>query len=96
MSYQVWAYKLEAKTRQEVELPWGSQILKVAVVGNAPLIWALVDTTASSKRIHEFRLYECDEVIPDADQLQYLGTFAMAGEDREAVIHCFEARRVIV
>lgn len=100
MSSAVWKYKLEAKTRQEIEMPWGSRILKLAVVGDAPRLWVLVDVETAAKgamKLREIRMHATGEEIKDPEQLEYIGTIAAESADgKPEVIHCFEALRIIV
>lgn len=100
MSSAVWKYKLEAKTCQEVEMPWGSKILKLASTGSGVCLWVLVDIENAKKQVmklREFRIYATGEEIKDASQLEYIGTLAAESPDGHAeVIHCFETLRIIV
>ena len=95
-SQTVWKYPLQGKTSQEVEMPWGARILKLAVIGTTPCLWVLVDPRAPSKKIHEFCMYQTGEEIPDPEQLEYIGTIAAEQDDKPMVIHCFEKLRIIV
>lgn len=97
MSSAVWRYKLEARTTQEVEMPWGARVLRLAVQGGGPCLWVLVEPAVAAKKLREFRLYATGEEIPDASQLEYIGS--IVAEDHSGkpeVIHCFEALRIIV
>lgn len=91
MSHAVWQYELKATTRQDIDMPFGAKILKLAVHGEVMCLWALVDPT-QAKTSREFHIYETDELIPAAGQLQYIGSLG----SEVTVLHCFEAVRVIV
>jgi hypothetical protein len=96
VSHAVWTYNLKATTVQEIGIPHGSKILKLAVAADNICLWALVDTSEPNISLREFRFYESDEVIPDAAQLTYIGSLATGDADKPVVIHCFEAMRVII
>lgn len=94
MSHAVWQYELKATTRQEIEMPFGAKILKLAVHDDKPCLWVLVNlpTATSGVSYREIRLYTTDEPIEDADRLQYIGSIG----SEATVLHCFEAVRVII
>lgn len=96
MSHTVRTYNLKATTRQEIEMPWGAKVLKLAAVADSICLWALVDSDQEGISTKEFRFYESDELIPDAAHLSYIGSLATGDADRPVVIHCFEAIRVII
>jgi len=96
MSHAVWTYNLKATTVQEIEMPWGAKVLKLAVAADTICLWALVDTAQTGRTTKEFRFYESDELIPDANQLTYVGSLATGSDDKPVVIHCFEALRVVL
>lgn len=97
MSSTVWKYKLEAKTTQEIEMPWGARILKLAVMGTTPCLWVMVDPSVSQMKSHAIEMHQTGEEIKEPEQLQFIGSIAAENADGKAeVIHCFERLRIIV
>jgi len=97
MSTQVWKYPLQARTIQEIEMPWGAKVLKLAVFEGTPCLWAMIDSSRPANSLRDFRLYETGEDMGDASQLEYIGTIAMEDENGQPrVLHCFEALKIIV
>jgi hypothetical protein len=96
MSHIIRDYPLTATTRQEIEMPWGSKFLKLAATEKGAFLWMLVDATQTGTSKRVFHLYETDEVIPNADTLQYLGTFAMETTGGMVPLHCFESTSVLI
>lgn len=97
MSSTVWRYVLEARTRQEIEMPWGARILRFAPYKGGVCIWALVDPQQTAMKKHEFLLHATGEEIQDAADLYYIGTVIGEGADgKSQVVHCFEVLRIVV
>lgn len=96
MSDAVWTYNLKATTIQEIEMPYGAKVLKLAALEDSICLWVLVNTGESGMSTKEFRIYESDELIPDASRLSYIGSLATGEPDKPVVVHCFEVVRVIL
>lgn len=96
MSHTIWRYKLEARTTQEIEMPWGAKVLRFGVKDGAPSLWVLVDCSEPARTQREFRLYATGEEIPDASQMIYCGTIVGEQQGKAEIIHCFEVLRIVV
>ncbi len=77
MSYQIWKYKIEPRSRLSIAMPEGARILNIQVQHADAAMWALVDTNAR-KVCRRLAVYGTghDLDYPAAD---YLGTFQGLG-----------------
>lgn len=97
MNQTVWRYKLKPTPRQEVEMPWGARILKLAVYKDGPCLWVLVDPLQAQMKSHDIRIYGTGEKITDAADLIYIGTLvADAPDGKPRAAHFFEALRIVL
>ncbi len=70
----IYKYNLPVKEKCVIELPKGSQIIRVDDVDGLFYLWAIVDTDENcplEKRALEF--YKTDQPIENADNLLYIG-----------------------
>lgn len=71
----IWKFPLQVTDMQEIVMPQGATILKLAVQGDTPCLWALVDPDAE-KISHCIRSYGTGHDVPDyaATESKYLDT----------------------
>jgi hypothetical protein len=75
----IWKFPFEITDDFEIFMPKGAQLLSVAMQGDVPCIWAIVDP-AAPKEMRKFHLsgtgHELDEQYTKA---LYVGSFQMKG-----------------
>ncbi len=87
---RIYKYPVSLADSFNVFLPTDAQVLTVQVQYDKPQMWVLLapeEMTVS----REFCLIDTSRDIPDADNLQYIGTFQLQGG--ALVFHLFERRR---
>lgn len=62
----------------QIDLREDAQVLAVQTQAGLPQLWALVDDDADMKRV-PLRIYGTGHEAPDAENLNYVGTFQQAG-----------------
>lgn len=86
----VYKYLLKVKLEQRVVMPRGAELLCVRMQGDAPCLWARVDTTERAvKRV--IYTYGTGHVITDATA-KYIDTFFV--DDGIYVFHVFDGGEV--
>ncbi len=90
----IWKFPIPDGFSLSIEMPAGAEILDIQVQHGAPVIWALVDTSAP-RVLRRFEivgtgwdLYEWD--LDETSATDHVGTYQMAGGD--LVWHVFEVR----
>lgn len=87
MSKTIWKYPLSVGDLTDVEMPHDSKILCVQKQFTRPCIWVELNPEADVVK-RSFRIFGTGHLIPDDEQLQYIGTFQVA--DGNLVFHLYE------
>jgi hypothetical protein len=93
----IWKYPLKTTDDQVVNMPVGAKILHLAVQGETPTLWALVevdDFLDEESRVYEsrrFRIFGTGHHISTWDNLAYVGSYQLGGG--ALVFHVFELDR---
>lgn len=87
MKKTIWKFTIESLNDNVIEIPKGGQILSMQVQGRLPQLWVLVDPTAEKEK-RTFRIHGTGHDVPDADKLNFIGTFQM--HEGSLVFHVFE------
>lgn len=74
---RVFKYPLETTDEQTVHMPRGAHPLCVQVQGG-PCLWAMVDDQQPTEP-RTIRVIGTGHPIPDADRLDYIGTYQLHG-----------------
>jgi hypothetical protein len=86
----IWTYFLDTKDFNRIPMPDGATVLAVAVQGDQPCLWALVDPMASNMNApRTFRTYGTGQAMPDNPGF-YIGTYQLHGGS--LVFHVFEVQ----
>lgn len=90
---KIFKYQLAIEDSQTVTLPWGATILTVKEQRGVPCIWCMVNPDEKRTIECELRIVVTGDGIDDfeADRLQYIGTFFLAGG--EFVGHLFLVKK---
>lgn len=85
----VWKYPLAVEDEVEIEMPIGAVLLTVAVQGDTPQLWALVDPNAVTC-IHSILTRGTGHSIDPSDVkgYGYIGTYQLLGGS--LVLHVFD------
>ena len=95
----IWKYELPLEDEFTIDMPAQSKILCVQRQGDAPVIWAIVDTERAqiSRKFQIFGTGQSD--IEIAEGMKYVGTFQLLGvwhlfvEESELLSAFEEAKR---
>lgn len=69
----IYKYKLQFTGEQDVFFPDGADILSLQVQNDEVVLWAVIDTDASSIPA-KIRMFGTGEIIPDSLMLKHIGT----------------------
>lgn len=83
---KVYKYKLSSHRETELNLPSGSQVLRVDVQNGETCLWALVDPDKHTE-LRVFEIFGTGHQMPDFAR-QFINTFFVSGG--EYVFHAFE------
>ena len=90
---KIFKYPLLVQGVQELELPYGAQILTVqaqntrTVAGPIPMLWAKVPSDVGERQTRIIRTVATGQEIEE-DDMVYLGTYQL--EDGAFIAHVFE------
>lgn len=85
---RIYKYKLETTNVQEIEMPFGTQILTVQVQNGSPCIWAMVDMEVKTTKMYVFRIFGTGHPIEDDFSGKYIGTYQL--NSGSLVFHVFQ------
>lgn len=84
----IYKYPLRVTQTQELQLPYGAEVLCCQTQGDEPCLWALVDADAEPAVKRTFRIYGKGHEIQEEGHLRYVGTFQQL--EGALVWHVFE------
>ena len=74
MAHKIYKYSLAVQEKQEISLPTGAQIIRVADVDGLFFLWAIVDTDCNTTEVRKIEMYKTGhEFTTHPDYLKYLG-----------------------
>ena len=82
---RIYKYELSDKGRQEIELPWYSQILSVQMQNGTPCIWVLLNPDDKTYP-QLFEIYGTGHEIKKSEFKHYIGSW----QDGPTVWHLFK------
>jgi hypothetical protein len=86
----IWKYFLEVNDFNRIPMPYEATVLTLAVQGDQPCLWALVDPMASHMNVpRTFRTYSTGQAMPDNPGI-YIGTYQLRGGS--LAFHVFEVQ----
>lgn len=90
MDKTVWRFELTHEPFQEIELPFGAEILMVKPQWETFSIWALVDPAAEEKELRFFEVFSTGQIMPHEENIirKYVGTYRL--HSGSAMSHVFE------
>lgn len=86
----IWKYELQCVGEQDIEVPYGTEVLCVQAQGGKPCVWAVVDEKETRKEVRTFLTYGTGHEHAVIDASEYIGTFQLQGG--KLVFHVFERR----
>jgi hypothetical protein len=85
--HAVWKYPVPIDDVFSVDMPWGAEVLSVAVQGSEVCMWAEVNPGAAMK-LRRFRMCGTGHHMPMHEARRFVGTFLLHGGS--LVFHLFE------
>jgi hypothetical protein len=74
MTHKIFKYSLAVQEKQEINLPKGARIIRVADVDGLFFLWAIVDTETTEVETRKIEMYKTGhEFTTHPDKLKYLG-----------------------
>jgi len=86
MKKKVYKYEIGIVDHQEIEMPFGAEILTFQLQQGTPYIWVLLEPSIETI-VRRFRLAGTGHIIEEGG-LQYIGTVKML--DETIIYHLFE------
>ena len=83
----IWKFQLSIEDIVSLEMPKGARVLHFGTQGLNPVLWVLVDPSATVES-RRFRIVGTGHEINDEDTLSYIGTVMCL---QGLVFHLFEA-----
>ena len=88
MKLTIYKYPLLVLDTQVVELPVVHDILTVQVQNEEVCLWAMVDTSETSKEKVVIRMFGTGHPVPDSPGIEYISTIQLSGGS--LVFHIFK------
>jgi hypothetical protein len=88
----IWKFPFQVGDEFSILMPRGAHLLSVAMQGDQPCVWALVNSEAPKVPVR-FRLYGTGHPVDGRDISRFVGTFQMHGGG--LVFHLFTAKEPI-
>lgn len=85
---QIWKFRLEIQTQQNVSMPIGAKILCVQMQYGFPCLWAIVDTSRATGLEDRLIILRGTGHPLTGDEGEYIGT--VQASDGRLVWHIFE------
>ena len=85
----IWKYEIPLKKMFSLYMPRRPQIKHIAMQGDTPCLWAIVDTDAPNAP-RTFHVVGTGHQMPEVEPLEYCGTFhGFGGFGEPLVFHVF-------